>query len=171
MFDWKAMTTAQRFARHVPNQGEGCWIWQGGRTAVGGYGRFRVAGRKMIASRYAYLTFVGPIPDGLFVCHTCDNRLCVNPQHLFLGTGQDNAQDMVAKGRDYASVMPDTVRNKGISKRQGELCYLAKLSTAQVLEIRRLRQAGTRVKDLATRYNVGRHTIQRITSGKTWHHV
>jgi hypothetical protein len=70
----------------------GCWVWQ--RCASSGYGQYR--GRRV--HRYSYELANGPILDGLHVCHACDNKLCVNPSHLWLGTHQDNMRDAVEKG-------------------------------------------------------------------------
>ncbi|HJQ59428.1 MAG TPA: HNH endonuclease signature motif containing protein [Vineibacter sp.] len=78
----------------------GCWNWTKSRGSHG-YGDFRRDGHKL-AHRWAYATFVGPIPEDAWVLHRCDNKACVNPEHLFLGTADDNNKDMVAKGRHYS---------------------------------------------------------------------
>src|SRR5262245_58279388 len=78
----------------------GCWLWDGSYSG-GGYGTFYVGGRlkQMPAHRFSYEVHKGPIPEGLFVCHHCDVRECVNPDHLFVGTQSDNIQDMLIKKR------------------------------------------------------------------------
>lgn len=76
-----------------------CWEWQGPCHKVTGYGLVTQARRQTGAHRWSYERFVGPIPEGLCVCHACDNRLCVNPFHFFLGSRADNVRDMWAKGR------------------------------------------------------------------------
>lgn len=90
-------TYQEKFWVHV-NKTDYCWLWTG--AVAGKYGQCRSAPHtKIPAHRYSYILNVGEIPDGLYVCHRCDVRLCVRPDHLFLGTAKDNAQDMVAKGR------------------------------------------------------------------------
>ncbi|MBP8124930.1 MAG: HNH endonuclease [Caldilineaceae bacterium] len=87
-----------------------CWLWTKGQTK--GYGVLHINGSNAYAHRFSYELHKGPIPDGLFVCHSCDNPACVNPDHLWLGTAKENTADMIEKGRGM-----DTMKVNGTAMR------------------------------------------------------
>lgn len=89
---------AERLVARSVKVPSGCWEWAKS-INTHGYGSFWLGGRHLLAHRAAYDIFIGPIPPGMFVCHTCDNRKCINPEHLFLGSVLTNNQDTSKKGR------------------------------------------------------------------------
>lgn len=139
---------------------DGCWLWCGG-VKAGGYGRFHLHGGpsgNCAAHRFAYEDVCGSIPVGLQACHKCDNRLCVNPAHIFLGTNDDNMADKIRKGRARSP--------------QGVANGRSRLTEADVVEIRRLYAVGnTTMRRLALRFDVTVGTIHEVVSRRTWQHI
>jgi len=123
-----------------------CWEWNGSRERFG-YGQKKIKGRMYITHRLAYAWVNGPIPDGMCVLHSCDNPPCCNPNHLFLGTQQDNVRDRCKKNRTP----------------RGEAHYMAKLSDLEVEEIRRLDLPH---KEIAKLYGIGSPYVSTLKSMK-----
>lgn len=131
-----------------------------------GYGKIGRNGKTWLAHRLAWSMLEGPIPEGLCVLHSCDNRCCINVNHLFLGTRADNMQDMIAKGRARFTgfTSPNYCRP---TPKQGERNGRAKLTIEQVQQIRQCQ--GEIARDIAPRFNISMATVQRILSGNGWH--
>ena len=153
---------ADRFWSYVvkPKMPDACWQWTAG-LFVNGYGQFRAGTKKVKAHRYAWELTYGQIPEGLCVCHHCDNRRCVRPSHLFLGTQRDNAQDREHKGRGARGPNP----RKGLP---GEGNPAAKLTLLEVCVIRRLGQNGETYHHLSEMFGVCRSQIGNIVRGTSW---
>lgn len=140
--------------------GEGCWEI-GGYKDKGGYGQVKVSKpRRMVvrAHRYSWEIVFGPIPDGLFVCHRCDNPACVRPDHLFLGTAADNAHDRDAKGR--------TSRHGRPPVRHGEAHHGAKLRDSEARTIIERRARGESLKAIARDYGISISLVSALALGK-----
>lgn len=134
-----------------------CWPWRGARVGRDrSYGGFVVDQRRrtVVAHRISFEMTNGPIPDGMFVCHRCDNPPCVNPAHLFLGTHADNMRDMAQKGR-----AADTA---------GERHPQARLTAEQVHVIRKMLADGRTHRSVAAEFDVCPATVSHISSGRNW---
>jgi hypothetical protein len=198
----QAKTVVERFWSYVKKgeQNE-CWNWVN-RTKWQRYGRLRNGKKKVYVHRLSYEIHIGPIPEGMEVCHTCDNGYCVNPNHLFLGSHKNNMEDMVSKGRQGRAfgnkngthTHPERVARgdkQGLrlhpekaargdrngarlhpeTRPRGEKCKGAKLTTEQVIFIRKEKENGVMQKDLALRFGVCEMTISRIMTKKNWKEV
>ena len=157
---WVAQDPEKLFWRHVQiTSRHECWEWQASLWSTG-YGRFHIRGKPWKAHRAAWLFLHGDIPDGLCVLHKCDNRKCVNPHHLWLGTIADNDRDRDAKGRHHH---PSHI---------GERNPRAKLSANDVREIRRRHAAGLdSLRALGNEFDVPFTHISRIVNRKAWSHI
>lgn len=140
----------ERFWKKVDKSGgpDACWLWTGTKTNRG-YGRIRIESRMKSSHRVSYELYKGAIPDGLCVCHHCDNPSCVNPDHLFVGTHTDNMHDKAIKGRNS----------------------LTKLTEDQVCEIRVRITNGETQTSLAKEFGVIQQTISHVKCGRTYRHI
>lgn len=153
-----AVYAERLMAKCEPQAASGCWHWTGALRDKG-YGHMKFEGRYAGAHRVSYLLFVGGIPDGMMVCHRCDNPRCINPDHLWLGTCRDNLHDMVAKGR----------HRSGVSK--GSSNGSAKLSDADVAAIRAAPKVYGSGRRLAAHFGVNEASICEIRAGRRWGHL
>jgi hypothetical protein len=149
----------------------GCWLWTG--TLKGGYGSFKIKNVAYKAHRLSYFLSAGVQPSDFLVCHNCpdsDNKLCVNPDHLYLGTIQDNIADAVKKkqmaggSRHRSHTHPETVI-------RGESHRLTKLTADQVREIRRLRASGKRATEIAILFGINNRSVSNICLRINWKHI
>lgn len=148
---WEKVETSSDFST--------CWEWQAC-TIPSGYGQFWVHRKAISSHRVAWMLVKGSIPDGMVVCHACDNPRCCNPSHLFLGTNRDNTQDMIRKGRMV-------IAHHGSESPQ------AKLNDMAVKRLRKLAKNapyGFYARE-ARRYGVDPATIRDAVFGRTWRHV
>lgn len=139
----------ERVSRDNPN---GCWNWTG-QGSIDGYGYIDIRNKTYRAHRVAWEVYKGEeIPEGLQVCHKCDNRRCINPEHLFLGTNKDNHLDKVRKGRHA----------------HGSRIGCSKLTETQVEEMRALHESGASYRQIGKLFGVHFATAGKAIRGSTW---
>lgn len=143
------MTLIERFFHYVEKT-DGCWNWTGATFGDGRYGSFWVEGKTVSAHTFSYRHHIGHIPEGMCVCHKCDNPLCVNPNHFFLGTNKDNSRDMVNKGRCRVA--------------SGDAHYKTKIAEADIPRIIEMCKTMKQV-DVAKLFSVDPSHISRIARG------
>lgn len=157
----------ERFhASYMPEPMSGCWLWLGAWNGSLGYGEIKVNKRYLPAHRYSWQLHNGEIPSGLRVLHNCDNPPCVNPSHLFLGTHQDNMEDMKKKGRQSSGQLHG--QKSGGRLRFGEQHANSKLTEKQVCLI--LSDCRSQQK-IAAAYNVSQTAVSKIKRRVMWQHI
>jgi hypothetical protein len=179
-------TALERYWAKIDTSGgpDACWPWTAG-AHESGRGVFSVGGRSVIATRFGYRALVGPIPEGYFVCHRCDNPGCMNPMDWFLGTPADNMADRDSKGRacvgdrHWTRTNPERIlrgdehgshTNPEIVLR-GERHPNAKLTEMKVIEIRRRHASGESRMALCARFDVKYQTLRCVVERRTWKHI
>jgi hypothetical protein len=149
-------TLPERYERYVVRVAQGCWGWTAS-TNAWGYAQLG----SVYAHRLSYEIHHGPIPDGKWVLHRCDNPPCTNPDHLFLGTHDDNMADATAKGR----------MNGRPNRPRGEQVKTSKLTAGKVREMRALAAAGRSTQALAAQFGVSDDCVRSVVTRKRWAHV
>ncbi len=153
----KNTNTLEDVWKYINKKYEDCWIWKGS-ISSDGYGRIVINHKIYRTHRLIYEMTIGKIPDGLLVCHSCDNPLCCNPEHLFLGTYKENTQDMISKGRKYLM--------------NGELNNFSKLTEKEVIMIREIYSNGKYFqRELGEMFGVSKSAIYNIIHKITWKHI
>ncbi len=146
IYQHKKIPPKQRFdAKWTPEPFSGCWIWTAAISPATGYGAFYTGSGYDTAHRISWTIYCGSIPKGLFVCHHCDTRSCVNPDHLFLGTSADNSADMARKGR-VAHILSSS-------------------------DINEMRISSTPSRKVGKQFGVSHRTVQAIRKRETWKHI
>lgn len=176
---WSKDQVIKRFWSRVQKT-DTCWLWTAAKGKAG-YGAIKVERRKLVSThRFSYELHFGPIPEGMQVCHDCDVRNCVRPDHLFLGTDLDNKLDMLQKGRHGAYTRPERIQrgDQHWSKRHPE--YLtrrrkrrkdAMLTEDIVRQIRQNCRQGATQQSQADRFGISRGLVSSIVRLERWKHV
>jgi endogenous inhibitor of DNA gyrase (YacG/DUF329 family) len=162
-FKWETATEEEQMERLKINyynlviKNDGCWGWKGNTNSRRGYGRvtFKSKSKSISAHRASWLIHRGRVPEGMNVLHKCDNKMCTNPDHLFLGTAYENVRDMVYKNRQA----------------RGENSARSKLKENEVIDIKKMLAEGIKRGEIASKYGVTPEAISAIKTGKNWKHV
>lgn len=153
------MTHESRFWSRVNQLGlDECWEWTHKRNPAG-YGLFTMNRKHYLSHRLAWRFLIGPIPNGMCVCHRCDNRSCCNPAHLFLGTQADNNKDCIANGRADNFLKRD---------KRGEKNGRSKLTKELVKDIRSMLDSGATYESISNLFGICKSSVYNIKSGRTW---
>ncbi len=147
--DLQGMSVSERLDYYTePEPNTGCWLWVGA-LSTGGYGKIYLDNKYIAAHRASWVVHHGPIPNGLLVCHKCDVKLCINPEHLFLGTQKENIEDATRKGR----------------MSHGEDRPTSKLKESQVVNIFSDIRTASKI---AAQYNITETAVYNIKAGRRW---
>jgi hypothetical protein len=165
----------KRFNRAVEPQPNGCWHWTRA-IATNGYGVIGVSGYAINTThRVSWILNIGPIPEDMWVLHKCDNRICVNPGHLYLGTVIDNARDLMQRGNPYCRNLRKHITSEVEKKRIAALPRGAKhhrsaaaLSPETVMKI--YNATGSQ-REIAKRFCICQQNVSKIKMKKTWRHL
>lgn len=172
--DWGKESPEDRFWAKVKKTRK-CWIWTGAKLPTG-YGRLGIEYKTVAAHRYSYELHIGTIPDGMFVCHSCDNPPCVRPEHLFLGNGLVNMRDASVKGRILKKTPKFVAMREHVEaikpakeKMPVASVWVKKLTPETVFTIRRLfATKNYTCKDLADMFSITRAYVWQIIHYKVW---